>query len=71
MGAISELRSRLSSEDVGAAAGAYNALSDSAGTDISSVAQAAERAMQDVRIRPKTTKLSFAPVEQGSGPRTT
>jgi hypothetical protein len=67
-GAVAELRSRLASENLPAAAGAYNALTDTVRNDIQYVAHAAAAALGEAQIRPAETELHFGRVEQGCTP---
>jgi len=68
LGAVSELRSRLASASLPAAAGAYAALAELAGTDISYVADAASAAVAEARVQPAPAELHFGRIEQGSQP---
>ncbi len=68
LGAVSELRSRLVSDNLPAAAGAYAALAELASTDISYVADAASAAVVEARVQPGRTELHFGRIEQGSAP---
>lgn len=68
LGAVSELRSRLASDDLPVAAGAYDALADIARTDIQYVADAAAAGMQDVALGVEEPELYFGQVRQGSDP---
>lgn len=67
-GAVHELQSRLSSEDLPVAAGAYEALADVARTDIQYVADLAAAALNQAAIRPEETELHFGQQRQGSEP---
>ncbi|HET6533561.1 MAG TPA: caspase family protein [Actinoplanes sp.] len=64
MGAVTELRSRLSGTDTAVAAGALEALREVAASDIAYVADVARAAMDDVRTTAATTsvELGAAPV---------
>ena len=64
MGAVAELRSRLSGADSAMAAGVLDALREVAASDIAYVADAARAAMEDVRTTVATTsvELGDAPV---------
>lgn len=68
LGAVSELRSRLASNDLPVAAGAYDALADIARTDIQYVADAAAAGLQDVALRVEEPELYFGQARQGSDP---
>ena len=68
LGAVGELRTRLASDDLPAAAGACAALAGVARTDIGYVAEAAAAALNEAAVRPDQTELHFGPVEQGSAP---
>jgi hypothetical protein len=65
-GAVSELQSRLASEDLPVAVGAYEALTEIARTDIQYIAGLAVAAMAQAAIRPEETELHFGRAEQGS-----
>jgi tetratricopeptide (TPR) repeat protein len=67
-GAVHELQSRLASEDLSVAAGAYEALADLARTDIQYVADLAAAALSQVAIQPEETELHFGKPRQGSAP---
>ena len=66
LGAVHELRSRLASEDLAVAAGAYDALTEVARTDIQSVADPAADALSKVTVQPEQTELHFGTRQQGS-----
>ena len=66
LGAVTELRSRLVSENLPAAAGAYEALVEIARSDIHYVAAPAEAALDEVRLHPVETELHFDQLVQGS-----
>jgi hypothetical protein len=68
LGAVGELRSRLASDNLPAAAGACEALAELARTDIGYVADAAAAALNEAAVRPDQTELHFGRVEQGSAP---
>ena len=68
LGAVSELRSRLASDNLPAAAGAYEALAELARTDIRYVADPAAAALSRGRRATRPTELHFGPLEQGSAP---
>jgi len=65
MGAVAELRSRLSGDDSAMAAGVLDALREVAASDIAYVADAARAAMEDVR-----TTVAATSVELGEAPVT-
>ena len=67
-GAVHELQSRLASEDLPVAAGAYEALTELARTDVRYVADLATAAVSQVAVRPEETELHFGEVRQGSEP---
>ena len=66
LGAVGELRSRLASENLPAAAGAYEALAATAGTDIRYVADAAAEAMREAAVRTVERELHFGQVAKDS-----
>ncbi|HXZ75036.1 MAG TPA: caspase family protein [Streptosporangiaceae bacterium] len=68
LGAISELQSRLASDNLPAAAGAYEALADLARNDIRTVAEPASAAVDQAAIHPEVTELHFGEQWQGSEP---
>jgi hypothetical protein len=68
LGAVGELRTRLASDNLPAAAGAYEALAELARTDVRYVAEAAADALGEAAVRPDQTELHFGRVEQGSSP---
>jgi len=59
LGAISELQSRLTSDNLPVAAGAYEALAELARTDVRSVADPARAALSQVALHPEETELHF------------
>jgi Caspase domain len=65
-GAVSELQSRMASEDLPVAAGAYEALAGLARNDIQFVAEVAAAALDQAAVRPEETELHFGRVERGS-----
>ena len=67
-GAVHELQSRLASEDLPVAAGAYEALAELARTDIQYVADLAAAALGQAAVRPEETELHFGEHRQGSDP---
>lgn len=68
LGAVGELRSRLASDNLPAAAGACKVLAELASTDVRLVAEAAAAALVEAAVRPDQTELHFGRVEQGSSP---
>src|SRR5215471_13047110 len=68
LGAVSELRSRLISDDLPVAAGAYQALADLARNDSRTVAEPAAIAVSEAAVRPEEAELHFGRIEQGSAP---
>lgn len=67
LGALTELRSRLGSDNLPVAAGAYDALMVMAGTDIKHVADAARAALDEAAIQVAEPALHFGQVVQDSG----
>jgi len=67
-GAVHELQSRLASEDLPVAAGAYEALAEVARADIQYVADLAAAALSQASVRPEVTELHFGEQRQGSEP---
>ena len=67
-GAVSELQSRLASEELRAAAGAFEALTELAHNDIRYVADPAAAALSQAAVRPEETELHFGKRQQGSTP---
>jgi hypothetical protein len=67
-GAVHELESRLASEDLPVAAGAYQALAELARTDIQYLANLAAAALSQAAVRPEETELHFGEQRQGSDP---
>jgi hypothetical protein len=68
LGALSELRSRLASDNVPAAAGAYHALTTMAATDIRHVAEAATAVLREVAVQVAEPVLHFGQVTRDSSP---
>jgi hypothetical protein len=66
LGAVSELRTRLASDDLSAAAGAYEALAELARTDVRFVADPAAASLAEATVRPALTEQHFGSIEQGS-----
>jgi hypothetical protein len=67
-GAVHELQSRLASEDLPVAVGAYEVLADLARTDVRYVADLAAAAVSQAAIHPETVELHFGEVRQDSEP---
>ena len=67
-GAVSELQSRLASDELRAAAGAFEALTELARNDIRYVADPAAAALSQAAVRPEETELHFGKRQQGSTP---
>jgi hypothetical protein len=59
LGAVGELRARLTGDNLAAAVGAYAVLTDMAGTDIRYVADAAAAALAEATVRPAEPELRF------------
>jgi hypothetical protein len=68
IGAIGELRARLLSDNLAAAAGAHGALTEMARTDIGYVAELAESACRDAALQVEPAEIHFGPVLTGSPP---
>jgi serine/threonine protein phosphatase PrpC len=68
LGAVSELRSRLTSDDLPTAAGAYEMLSELARTDTRFIAEPAAEALSRAALQPQETELHFGEQTQGSEP---
>jgi Caspase domain len=68
IGAVSELRTRLISDNLPAAVGAHNALAEMASTDIQYVAEAAAAALREAAIRPMEQELHFGQLIKDSSP---
>jgi hypothetical protein len=66
LGAVSELRARLSGEDIAAALGAQAALADLSRTDIKYVGDAAAEALGGAVLRVTESELGFGEVERGA-----
>lgn len=67
-GAIAELRSRLFSENLPAAAGAYEALAEVVRSDVQFVADAARAALREIVVAVDQPELNFGQVQPGSRP---
>ncbi len=59
LGAVGELRSRLTGDNIEAAVGAYEALAATARTDMRYVAEPAEAALREAAVHPAQTGLHF------------
>lgn len=68
LGAVTELRSRLGSDNLPATAGALAVLAEFARTDIQFVADAAQAALREAAVHPSETELHFGRLVQGSPP---
>jgi Caspase domain len=68
LGAVTELRSRLASDDLPAAAGVYEALAELARTAPRYLADPAAEALSEAAVQPAQTELHFGRIEQGSAP---
>ncbi|MEV6411102.1 caspase family protein [Kribbella sp. NPDC051718] len=66
LGAVSELRTRLLSENLPSAVGAYEALAEIARTDIQYVADPAKAALAEAALDPTQTSIAFPSVEVGA-----
>ncbi len=66
LGAVTELRRRLLSENLSVAVGAYELLSTMAQTDIQHVAEAADHARREAWVRAEPEVLRFGEVVQGT-----
>lgn len=66
LGAVSELRSRLASDNLPAAAGAYEALAELTQTASQYVADLAAAALREAAVQPSHAEVSFGRIEQGS-----
>jgi hypothetical protein len=68
LGAITELRSRLASDNLPAAAGAYEALAELARTASRYLADPATEALSEAAVQPAQTEVHFGHIERGSAP---
>jgi hypothetical protein len=68
IGAVSELRTRLASDNLPAAAGAHDALAEIVRTDIQYVAEAAAAALREAVIQTAEHELRFGQVAKDSSP---
>lgn len=66
LGAVTELRSRLASDNLPAAAGAYEALAGLVRTATRDLADPAKEALSTAAVQPAQTELHFGQVHQGS-----
>ncbi|WP_181777517.1 caspase family protein [Amycolatopsis pittospori] len=66
LGAVTELRRRLLSENLSVAIGAYEVLTSMAQTDIQHIADAADLARREARVRAGTEVLRFGEIVQGT-----
>ncbi|MEU8355367.1 caspase family protein [Nonomuraea sp. NPDC048882] len=67
-GAITELRHRLTSDNLPAAAGARDALQEMAHNDIDYIATAAQEALREALVQPAEHRVDFGQVPQHSTP---
>ena len=67
LGAVTELRGRLLGDNLPAAVGARDALTDIAANDLQYIADAAAAALNEAVLRPSEHELHFGPVTQDSG----
>jgi serine/threonine protein phosphatase PrpC len=68
LGAMTELRSRLASDDLPTAVAAYEALQELTGTSSRFLAGPAAEALSEIVVRATVTELHFGEVEHGSAP---
>jgi len=68
LGAVTELRHRLASDDLPSALGAYQALAELVRTASRYIADPAADALTEAAVRPTQTELHFGRREQGSAP---
>ena len=68
LGAVTELRHRLASNDLPAAVGAYEALAEVVRTASRYLADPAAEALSTAALQPAQTELHFGLMEQGSAP---
>jgi hypothetical protein len=68
LGAITELRSRLASDNLPAAAGAHEALAELARTATRYLADPAAEALSEAAVQPAQTEVHFGHIERGSAP---
>ncbi|KFU76830.1 Caspase domain-containing protein [Amycolatopsis lurida] len=68
LGAVTELQRRLASDNLSVAIGAHEVLTTMAQTDIRHVAEAADLARRDARVRAESEVVRFGEVVRGSRP---
>ncbi|MFI9453975.1 caspase family protein [Amycolatopsis sp. NPDC052450] len=68
LGAVTELRRRLTSENLSVAIGAHEVLTTMAQTDIQHIAEAADLARREARVRTEPGVVRFGEVVRGSAP---
>ncbi|WP_410649884.1 caspase, EACC1-associated type [Amycolatopsis sp. cmx-4-54] len=68
LGAVTELQRRLTSENLSVAIGAHEVLTTMAQTDIRHIAEAADLARRDARVRAEPEVVRFGEVVRGSRP---
>ncbi|OOC00731.1 caspase [Amycolatopsis azurea DSM 43854] len=68
LGAVTELQRRLTSENLSVAIGAHEVLTTMAQTDIQHIAEAADLARQEARVRTEPEVVRFGEVGRGSRP---
>ncbi|RSN18622.1 caspase [Streptomyces sp. WAC 05977] len=68
LGAVTELQRRLTSENLSVAIGAHEVLTAMAQTDIRHIAEAADLARQEARVRTESEVVQFGEVVRGSKP---
>ncbi|MFD5251103.1 caspase domain-containing protein [Amycolatopsis sp. NPDC058340] len=68
LGAVTELERRLTSGNLSVAIGAYEVLTTMAQTDIQHIAEAADRARREARVRAESGVIRFGEVVRGARP---
>ncbi|RSN33387.1 caspase [Amycolatopsis sp. WAC 01416] len=68
LGAVTELQRRLTSENLSVAIGAHEVLTTMAQTDIQHIAEAADLARREARVRAEPDVVRFGEVVRGSAP---
>ncbi|MFI7120854.1 caspase domain-containing protein [Amycolatopsis sp. NPDC049868] len=68
LGAVTELQRRLTSENLSVAIGAHEVLTTMAQTDIQHIAEAADLARREARVRAESEVVRFGEVVRGSRP---
>ena len=68
LGAMTELRSRLASDNLPNAVAAYEALAEVARTATRGLAEPAAEALSEVAVRPNLTEVHFGQIDQGATP---